>query len=495
MNVYSVADRPAARPTCRRARRGGFTLVEILVATAVTLLLVAALAQAFAVVSETVAVNRATIEMAGELRGVALRLQQDLEGLTLPVRPWPRGSSGLGYFEYFEGPETDYNANSPRPDTSIGDFDDILMFTAQNEEGEFVGQIQSEIVGGAPGTYTVIRSKLAEIIWWISLEDENANGVWDAGEYFTVHRRVLLIRPDLNNAAGVLPGVNAANRLQLQVFHGYNDLSVRPNGAGGVVANTLADLTNRANRFAHVAAPGRSFPYFIANLRPTVPPTVGWLERGYVQGAVPLPPPAHPFAGEDIVLAHALAFDVRVYDPTANVLSIDVTGTGSAVETVTPGDPGYNPTAAAPAVVRFIDRGAYVDLGYSILLGIPANSLFSGAPHVRSQLYIPNGANPIPLLTYDTWSRDYEYDGINQDIPLPPPLPQDPLPPTMVDTQIDEGTDGLDNDNAAGIDDPMERETSPPYPVPLRGIEVRLRAFDPDSRQVRQSTVNVSFAP
>ncbi len=35
----------------------------------------------------------------------------------------------------------------------------------------------------------------------------------------------------------------------------------------------------------------------------------------------------------------------------------------------------------------------------------------------------------------------------------------------------------------------------PPYPLPLRGIRVTLRVYEPSSRQVREVTVVESFVP
>ena len=40
-----------------------------------------------------------------------------------------------------------------------------------------------------------------------------------------------------------------------------------------------------------------------------------------------------------------------------------------------------------------------------------------------------------------------------------------------------------------------ENLTAPPYPIPLRGIQVKIRAFEPDSRQVREVTVVQDFLP
>lgn len=60
-------------------KRPGLTIVELLVATAVTLLMVLAVSEAFVVVSETISTNRAALEMSGQLRGVSRRLQLDLD--------------------------------------------------------------------------------------------------------------------------------------------------------------------------------------------------------------------------------------------------------------------------------------------------------------------------------------------------------------------------------------------------------------------------------
>jgi hypothetical protein len=80
---------------------------------------------------------------------------------------------------------------------------------------------------------------------------------------------------------------------------------------------------------------------------------------------------------------------------------------------------------------------------------------------------------------YCTWATYYERDGVDQDNA----------------NGADQGTNGFDDDNQNGVDDAGELETSPPYPTPLRGIQVRIRAWDPDSRHVRQATVATDFVP
>jgi hypothetical protein len=59
---------------------------------------------------------------------------------------------------------------------------------------------------------------------------------------------------------------------------------------------------------------------------------------------------------------------------------------------------------------------------------------------------------------------------------------------------MDQGTNGLDDDNMLGVDDMGERETSPPYDVPLRGLQVKFRVYERDARQIRETSVTHSFA-
>jgi hypothetical protein len=63
---------------------------------------------------------------------------------------------------------------------------------------------------------------------------------------------------------------------------------------------------------------------------------------------------------------------------------------------------------------------------------------------------------PTGVATYDTWSQHYEVGG-------------------------------------PGLNDPAAYTTAPPYPVPLEGVEVRIRCYDPTSKQVRQVSVRHTF--
>jgi hypothetical protein len=101
---------------------------------------------------------------------------------------------------------------------------------------------------------------------------------------------------------------------------------------------------------------------------------------------------------------------------------------------------------------------------------------------------------------YDTWSFHYENNGLNEDrFRFSESGSWD-----AVDNAIDEGTNGLEDSGhysddwdeiRLGVDDVGERETVPPYDKPLRGMQVLIRTYEPDSRAIRQVRVNQHFMP
>lgn len=413
----------------RPARKTGLTLVEMMVAVAVTLILMFAVLKMASVISDSSETGRALLEISGELRSAALHLQDDLDRLTTPAIAPLDPNSGGGYLEILEGPMRDASSGTPHP--LQGDVDDVLMFTAFSGEIPFTGRLNGSL----------IQSNLAEIVYWTrfdvpatgkSPDDDNASGAWDIGERRTLYRRVLLIRPDLT-----LGGGSVAD------FQRVNDISCRIGPGGTLVANSLADLTQRANRFCHNQA---TFPHLIDLNR---------LANSAHLGSDAI--------GEDIVLSRVMAFDLRVWDPRAPLMAGNPTALG-------PGDPGYAPPGNAA-----VGYGAFVDINYagqamSITAG--RTSPFSGQPEQKS------GLAGFGSGTYDTWSWAYESDGLPQYGPT-----------------TDGGTNGIDDDNNGLVDDPGERDTSPPYPVPLRGVQVTLRVYESDTRQVRQASVVGDFTP
>lgn len=439
--------------------RRGMTLVEMLVAMAASLLLMAVIARAFAAFSGAMSNSRAILETDARLRSAAHRLRTDLQGVTTQMLPPRNPAQGEGYFEVIEGPLTDYqDSTDPAAPVAIvsgttevcpTDIDDVLLFTTRNTDTPFIGRVGS-------GT---MESTTAEVAWFARATPGTTGPVT-----YTLYRRQLLVMGyvgvspfENNNQILFSPPPSVAPARWTNYFLQPCDISARrefaPSSFDRIVPNNLSDLTRRENRFLHNSlgdTTGSNFPY------PFVSHQTGTPDGLTFDGTIR--------EGEDIVLTNVLAFDVRVFDPAA---AVGASGTTANV----PGDPGFNSGGAG--------SGAYVDLGH----GFASNPLLA-SPTIPA--YFANvttqvgGASDLLTRTYCTWSTHYEANGLDED----------------GDSLTDEGTDGLDNLPANSlVDDSDEQETSPPYPYPLRGIEVRIRVYEPSSRQVRQVTVRQTFVP
>ena len=575
----------------------------MMVSTVVSLILILGVVEAFRIIGEAVADGRSALTLSGQIRTVSTRLNNDLVAVTSPARSWMQQGAGLGYFEIGEGPVTDSfnygpdgepgvagvdddgngviddysdlgwpgadgepgvagsddDGNGRVDDSSelgwpgsddsddtfslyfrsmLGDFDDYVAFTMRSREGEFTGNF-----------FGPIQSNDAEVIWWTELDDANQNGRWDPlpMETFTLRRRILLVRPDVdlpNNYLNLtLAQAIAAKGYLLENF----DLSIHieeypPNADPKIfriVANSLADLTQRHNRVGHfqlaVNFPNYAGYYYGADGQWGVA-GVDDDGNGIVDDIHELGFPgsddlnrfprfsANRF-GEDVMISQVLAFDVKVFDPLVPIGFFD--GAANDVgdeQSLVPGDPAYSLALllgpdGQPGQDTVDDdgqngtddqgelgwpgsddnvagQGAFVDLFYGRIQGMWTKGIrtpFAGPPHFKSRLH---RITPY-CATYDTWSKHYESDGLNQDM----------------DTEVvngktvplvDEGTDGRHNpltNPPAGflqnlaVDDLSERETSPPYPHALRGIQITLRVLDPDRQQVRQITISNDFTP
>ncbi|MEX0677319.1 MAG: type II secretion system protein [Pirellulales bacterium] len=460
------------RQPSRRAQARGFTLVEILVALAITLIMMGAVVTLFGVISQSVAESRSAIEMSDRLRAARNQLQLDLGGATATMQPPLRPENDEGYLEIIEGPVRDsdpyYLSNVNL--SLFGDVDDVLMFTTRSRGAPYLGKWNN----------TVIESPVAEVVYFLAQDPTSLPPVIDATtnpptRLYTLYRRVLLVAPSavLTNPT---PPVH---------FFDVNDISIRyeePGGTPTLLANTLGDLTKRENRFAHhgttmpPAVDYGTFPFPVdLTAVPVIPP--GAPTTPSLPNNWPMPPgmeenafiaPAVDFrVGDDVLLNNVLAFDVQVWDPGAPVF----VSNGVAVE---PRDPGWaGLTGGTPA-----GFGAYVDMGYSGAIVTAPNMVFN--------LINPNSksgftSGPTAPRVYDTWSLHYENDGVDQDNDMP--------------TLTDEGTNGLDDDSDGVVDELDELETLPPYSAPLRGIRVTIRVYEPSSQQVREAVVIQDFLP
>ena len=464
------------------SRHRGMTLVEMLVATVITLIMMGLVAQLFGIMGEGISASRSIIEMTDQLRTISHKLRQDLAGISVDPASANQSDSPSGYLEIIEGPASDSNATPVRlladPTFLTADCDDVVMFTARSLQEPFKGIFKS-----ITNSTTSIESPTAEISWFCKRSvQQPANGP----TLYTLYRRQLLVAAYVgagvfsanttNSISGTLPGMQQVYDVSMHADgpgedangNGIFDLGEDANGngifdLGNLYPNSLIDLAKRENRFMHNLTGISLYPYTAS-----IPSSAGSTNGEILTG---------DREGEDVVLTNVIAFDVRVFDPEAPIRF----SSGFAVTpdvAVTPDDPSFSSGALTSAT------GAYVDLGWGTTTLTPIGTTFPPSNETAFQglgIAVKNGAttNLLSSPTYDTWSLHYEFNGVDDDS----------------NTIVDQGTDGFDNNSNNLVDDALERETSPPYPVPLRGIEIRIRCYEPSSRQVRQVTVRHTFVP
>ncbi len=247
------------RNVCGRA---GFTLVELLVASTLGLMTMAALASLFATFGRTVSQTQAIVDLNGRMRNAAWRLRQDLQGMTAPAKTWARTEANAGYFQIVEGGTTTTTA-------LIGDCGDTLALTTLALGNPFTGRLDAD---------TNFESPFAEVVWFC----ETSTQQFEGQTLFTLYRRQLLV--------SATPGAGSfTNSVTASISRDVSDLSYRTGGTGQV-ANSLADLTKAANRFLTLAGATRT-----------------------LQG---------DRLGEDVILSNVLAFDVRRYSVTAGTATL-----------------------------------------------------------------------------------------------------------------------------------------------------------------------------
>ena len=396
-------------------------------------------------VGNGVSASRASLRMSSELRSIAHTLRTDLNGITVETVPPVKVDSDSGYLEIIEGVGTDSSLGFTQ---LTGDIDDVLMFTTKSMGKPFVGKI------GSAGE--LIESPYAEVAWYCEPAtnqpiaiDSNGDGTKDSSLLYNLHRRQLLVMDYVG--AGSFHGTNSINGSMptpLPTAYADNDLSLRRvPGTSRLLPNGLSDLTKRKNRFLHnftgVVSAG-AFPYnnVMTNL-----PANGSLSGNRL--------------GEDIVLSNVLAFDVRVFDPAAEVLNNATAGVA-----VVPGDSGYS--ACAYQFSPTIFEGAYVDLGHGAATGslrwcssqqvagedIHNNNVFnSGEVHNQTMAFLIQRGSLKRTTHGAIIMSSMESMKISR-------------------YGVDQKNNMIDDDSNGIIDDANELETSPPYPVPLRGLEV-----------------------
>ena len=623
--VLPAASQPIARRR-RVATRNGFTLLEVLIATAVTLIMMISLAQIFKIIGDSMQQGRSVLQLNNQLRNVVYRIRSDLDNLTVIPAPPIDPSTGQGYLQIFDGSITDFTAGmtfsapgSFDQASRFGDVDDILMGTIRAGDVWFTGKVPAYMlalprrgpVRDAPADFEMvsIASQHAEVAVFLqplvtslnnvnrdpslflnspegAIAFEDNDGFANFPDSFRLHYRTLLIRPDLNLTAntaisdlsstapaGTLPGGvmdssispsgNNENWLITQPWpglatplpsplcdmamaHQQCDLSMRRvfnTGGGGfdfVAANSLQDLVDPANRFAHVQVP---LPGTVSTTMPvlalgrhlsiTSDPNGNLGTSTFRVGSGFL----HPAfvlmgsrAGEDLLASDVLAFDIKLFDPNVALIS-----SASGDLALSPNDPGYASIVNSGTVVS---RGEYVDLAWakkmkdhfssvtittpdtrgilSSLSGFSTGTTFTSSLIKSGNIHGVSGVAQLLQPTYDTYTTSYEGDGvlqaelsgrtgvcrINGAVDLYGATSASYTLTETWRTAADMGTDGIDNFNGltafgaspkVGVDDPSEMETSAPFPLPLRGLKISVRMEDPATRQVKQMSAAKEF--
>ena len=83
-----------------RFKSRGLTLIEVLIATTLTLLMMLALAQGFKALSDSVSEGRAKINLSDQLRGIITLLRADLTQRTTDGSTQQSIVARNGYFKY-----------------------------------------------------------------------------------------------------------------------------------------------------------------------------------------------------------------------------------------------------------------------------------------------------------------------------------------------------------------------------------------------------------
>ena len=270
---------PAPVPfLARRAEtrlRGGLTLIELMVAMAVTLLLMGAVVSLFGFLGDTISNSKSDIEMLDRLRQASELLQTDLTRLTLQPGPPQGGREQDGFLEWVEGGHLD-----DQTATSVPNVKDMLHFTIRSRDEPLTGKIDTSLVpiggdsdnpasaqnvgvssgssvsAGTGGSLTNVvtapgynpgfsgRSRLGEVIWFVTVDPKTELG--------RLHRYQLLVAAGADLSQVVSGDVDGNGIDDLAEFASRNDVSARLiNSGAAVVANSLEALAQRVNRRAH----------------------------------------------------------------------------------------------------------------------------------------------------------------------------------------------------------------------------------------------------
>jgi prepilin-type N-terminal cleavage/methylation domain-containing protein len=278
-------------PTCARRVRTGFTLVEMLVAMALSLGIMLILTEAFRISLDFIRGANSTAVMITQLNGAGASLQRDLslqhflpedpkqnqgirlsdqrlDQLTPAGQGWTTPISG--FFRIVQ---------QPRPGTdTVDDTVDYENFTVKTTSTHALHFTSISPVGAQQNTFSVLTasngayaSRAAEIAYFL-VGPVGKTSVPNGRPVYNLVRRYRLVAFSNDDRSLLTPGAADTNVI----------------AGNGVTAFTLQDVTNPANRMALNTA---SFP--VVNT-----------------SALTFGVPGAPRYGEDILASNVLSFEV-----------------------------------------------------------------------------------------------------------------------------------------------------------------------------------------
>ncbi len=489
--------------------RRALTLVEMLVATALTLIMMALVARLFGMLGKGVNGSRNRVELYNRVRATGQRLRQDLSGLTVSFKVPISPEEAVGYFEYIEGPETEelsYGVPNPADQDSAMPFNQRTVvlgnywppvpfgsvptppstpppyeFRKTNRSTQSVGNIPPFDIDGddvkdtAPGP----DAALLEYIGRFDSDDRIVGDVDDVLLFTTRSNS----QPFAGKLVSEIDGKTVSEVVKSSVAEVIWYCRLIPN-----TFNPRQYNLYRRQRIV-MGNPAKNIGTFSSVIdRPDLPQTLvnvatvdgDWqklekitdiscrMESGFAvpnslgdltkrenrfchelydhpdggpledQSAYIFNPksthltfqPLDAREGEDLILSNCIGFDVRIFDHTNPTIK----GDGTSI--LVPGSPGYSEIESPVADLFTEVNGSFVPMYGDLGFGGKLASGFMYAPD--------NNRNRLRWPTYDTWSTTDSYDNM-------------------------------------------------PYKERARGIEVRIRCFEPASKQVIQLSVQETF--
>ena len=202
--------RPVTLYEAMRSFSAAYTLVELLIALALSLLLLIGVIALLSRVGGAMNDTRAAMNMSVSLHETALLLRHDLERIPPSLATKPANiaagkdpSNSDGYLEIIEGPMTSllhpYVDGNGNPDPTAGDTDDIISFTAlaSRVRGLFATDLRGLIMDN-DGELRVEEREAAEITWFMRgntlyrrvrlIDDQNPNSIPVSGRALRENR-------------------------------------------------------------------------------------------------------------------------------------------------------------------------------------------------------------------------------------------------------------------------------------------------------------------